>query len=196
VLLFCLNDVTEKYLTLKRFGGTGVDYHGVLDGSLNRIVLSIASMRKYSSLLTALTPSRASARRQEAYSVGMLWTAPDAEHVREAWQQAETELDELRKECHQNRLHLLMAVAPYREQMIDVPEIDRPQQRLRQYAARCNLEFLDLRPELFDTTASPEDAQSLFIDSSHFTREGNAIVSRMIADKLRALAWPRNDDQL
>ena len=150
-------------------------------------------MRKYSSLITALTPSRTTARRQEAYSVSMLWKAPDAAHISEAWAQAEKELDELRDVCRQNNLQLLIAVAPFREQMVEDAAIGRPQQRLKDYADRSQTALIDLRPELLAGDAASSGVDTLFLDSAHFSAEGNRVVARLIAERIEAMARTPED---
>ena len=190
VLLFCLNDVTEKYKTLRRFGGTGLDYHGVIDGGASKLLLYLARVRKYSSLITAIMPDRASSRRQEEYSVAKLWTQPEAPHVQAAWEQAEKELDELRAVCDENGVALIVAVAPFREQLTDAAGIDAPQRILADYSNRHGVRFVDLRPSFLWEIRHGKSVEQVFMDSSHPTPFGYTLVAGLIADEIESLLEP------
>jgi len=185
VLLFCLNDVTEKYMSLRRFGGSGLDYHGVVDGSAERLLHVLAWLRPYSSLATALTPTRADAQRYEAYSVHRLWEDPNSTVVTEAWEQAERELDELRRTCETHGVGLLIAVVPFRDQLTDVPAIDAPQRRMERYTRSRGLAFVDVRPHLAAALQAGRQQDELYMDSSHLTVAGNSIITEAIAEQFR-----------
>lgn len=187
VVLFCLNDVTEKYLALSRFGGTGLEYHGVADGSAGRWFQVLVRMRSYSALVTALTPTATDARRREIYSVRMLWEQPDREHIREAWTQAEGELDELHAVCQKHELRLILAVAPVLEQFADTAGIDAPQRRLHRYAHSRGIEYVDLRASFAARTAQRGvGVETLYMDGIHPNAAGSALIAEVIADRIGA----------
>lgn len=188
VLLFCLNDVTEKYLSLRRFRGTGLEYHGVADGSGGRFFQALVALRPHSSLITALTPTQADAQRREAYSVRMLWEQPEVRHVRAAWGQAESELDELRELCASHGIALLIAAAPYLAQFADTPGIGAPQRRIARYAESHGVEFADLKPFL-DAAATPANlpVKAFYMDEAHMTGAGNTVIAQTLVAKVAHL---------
>lgn len=189
VLLFCLNDVTEKYIALRSFGGTGLGYQGVADGAASWIFQQLVAIRRYSSLVTALTPTRVDAERREAYAVENLWKTPDASHVQAAWTQAEQELDELVELCRAEALGLLIAVAPYQGQYALGSEADLPQQRLAEYARARGVAFLDLKPGLARLSRAAGHApERLYLDQSHFNTSGNLAIAELLWEQFTGTA--------
>ena len=184
VLLFCLNDVTEKYLVLRAFGGTGLDYHGVVDGSAGRLLTLLVQMRHYSALATALTPSSAEAERKEAYAISRLWEQPFPQHLEEAWSQTERELEELVALCERQGIGLLVAMAPHRAQVTGGAALNAPQKRLERWAQERSVAFMDLLPDLRERSGDGSRASvgRLFLDAGHLTAEGNHIIAAAIVE--------------
>ncbi len=178
VLLICLNDITEKYLALKSFGGTGLGYHGVADGGAGKLFHWMVAYRRYSSLLSALTPTRVTAEKREAYSVRALWDRAQSPEIVEAWRQQEEEIEELRELCDRHGLGLVVAVAPYRLQFIGSEISNEPQERLAKFVEQQGIEFLDLKPAFADVAADRDvQPETFFRDGAHFTAEGNVIIA-------------------
>lgn len=188
VLLFCLNDVTEKYIALRSFGGTGLGYQGVADGAASWIFQQLVAVRRYSSLVTALTPTRVDAERREAYAVENLWKTPDAAHVHAAWTQAEKELDELVELCRAEGLGLLIAVAPYQGQYALGAEADVPQRRLAEFARARGVAFVDLKPGLARLSRAAGHApERLYLDQSHFNTSGNLAIAEILLEQFKGV---------
>lgn len=184
VLLFCMNDVTEKYVRVRAFGGTGLGYHGVADGAAGRMFKLLVAARPYSAMAKFLTPTRNQAERRQSYAVMKLWEEPDAPAIQQAWEQTEKELDELVDYCAEHRLGLLLAVAPFATQPEAGAAADAPQRRLERYAARRGVAFVDLWPGL-DARARQmgKTLRDLFLDRSHFTETGNQVIADLIAER-------------
>ncbi|MBI4718389.1 MAG: hypothetical protein HY763_11330 [Planctomycetes bacterium] len=181
VLLFCLNDVTEKYLALRSFGGTGIGYHGVADGTAGFAFRWLLAARPYSSVIQLLTPTRSEADRRQAYAVRALWEQPHAPHLEDAWRRAEAELSELAAYCRERNIALLVAVAPYRSQFSlgDVAFV--PQRRLHAYLASLSVPSIDLVGALTECARIAELVpEALFLDGAHLNAQGNRCVAAAI----------------
>lgn len=186
ILLICLNDITEKYTALRSFGGTGLGFQGVPDGTGAWFFRSIAHLRHYSGILTALTPTTAEAQRREAYAVRLLWEQPYAAQIEEAWQQQEIELDKLVDLNRSEELGLLLAVVPYRSQLANPRSRNAPQRRLSDYSQEHKLAFLDLMPALLrEAELGGMSPESFFLDDSHLTAQGNGVVAQAVAEAFK-----------
>lgn len=189
VLLFCMNDVTERYVRIRAYGGTGLGYHGVADGAASLFFKAFVAVRPYSSIAKFLTPTRDEAERRQAYAVMQLWEEPEAAHILDAWEQAEQELAELVALCKEHDLGFLLAVAPFVTQLDGGETADAPQRRLEKFAAEQGIAYVDLWPEL-DTHAQRigKKLSDFYIDRSHFTEAGNQAIAGIIADRFTTAA--------
>ena len=187
VVLFCMNDVTEKYVRVRAYGGTGLGYHGVADGAANLLFKAFVAIRPYSSIATFLTPKKDEAERRQAYAVMQLWQEPEAPQILEAWEQAEKELAELAAYCRENDLGFLLAVAPFATQLDAEGTADAPQRRLKEFAARQQIAMIDLWPHMDDHARRiGKKLADFYIDRSHFTEAGNQAIAEIIADQFTA----------
>lgn len=184
VLLFCMNDVTEKYIRVRAYGGTGLGYQGVADGAAGLIFKLFVAVRPYSSIARFLTPSRNEAERRQAYAVTRLWQEPEAPQILDAWKQAEKELDELVAYCHAHSMGLLLAVAPFATQLDENARADAPQRRLESFAAARGAAFVDLWPDMEAyAKKTGKRLADWYIDRSHFTEAGNQAIAEMVAER-------------
>jgi lysophospholipase L1-like esterase len=174
LLGFCLNDVTERYVTLADYGGPRFFMRNVDTwrdvGALRRLWLSSAVRSAFA------ISARGLASRLETYNVGSLWRRPDAPEIRAAWQLVFGELDELAAAVQADGARLALVAFPYRLQLRDA-RAALPQQTLAQFAAARGIELLDLLPLL---QAQP-DARRLFLDANHLSAAGTLRVAEWIA---------------
>lgn len=187
ILGFCLNDVTERYSALARYGGERffmltVDTETDLD-------LLVRLWRRSAIRTAFVRTARSAAQRREMYAVRKLWETPNAPHIQAAWAQVMSELDELTETCRAAGIELVVVLYPFRDQLLDPSGSRIPQDRLCGHLSTRGVPHLDLLGPLASLGIPPD---SLFMDADHFTSRGARLVAAVIAEFLldcRAVVW-------
>jgi lysophospholipase L1-like esterase len=211
VIQFVLNDVAEPYKVLRRFGGKGIDYHGVEDVPYLDWMLSQRSAfylfgKDMAARLRfgALTPEgvRAAAVRKETQLSWQAGADEPGDAVTKAawedclgWMQREIDL------CKSHGMSVVLVATPVEFQLHD-PSRTYAQRRLGELAARNAIAYVDLlvaleqqvRAEMRERPGSAiADArravwQRYFLDHDHLTPAGHELVANVLEPLLVPIA--------
>lgn len=174
LLGFCLNDVTERYVSVAEYGGPRFFMRSV---DTSRGVGRIGGLWLSSAIRIAFTrTARSLEKRIEVYNVGSLWQRAESTEIREAWDVVFEELDDLIAAVHQDGARLAVVLFPYQIQLKN-PRASLPQRALVDFFRSKDVAFVDLLP-LMEAEPHP---RALFMDPNHLSSVGAKRVSRWIA---------------
>jgi lysophospholipase L1-like esterase len=180
VVGFVLNDLTEP-LSLVRYGGHGEGWQlarsarGVLDRWLSASALATAIRDGVAAVRFGRDVQRGAAIA-EAGDVLRLVTQPRAALWQKSWHIAETNLAQIFAAARERGVGAALIVFPYAFQLDAPQRTAGPQRRLVAFAQSQGVPVLDLLPLL----AARRDAP-LFLDGSHLSEEGHALVAQLVA---------------
>jgi len=180
VLQVCLNDVVERYLRLAQYGGDnvflGIDTREGIPGAFG------FAMRNCKSFELLMRYLQRRSRRREAYDVEKLAQDQLSPELEEAWENALEEIETIRRVTEQNRIPLLLVIAPYQFQMADPGRRSQPQQRLVKYARSKGIPYVDLLPGFVEFARDRGlVGTQLFNDPSHFSIFGHEAAAKLLA---------------
>ena len=177
---FVLNDLTEP-LSLVRYGGGGEGWQlarsarGVLDRWLSASALATA-IRDGVAAVRFGRDVQQGAAAVEAGDVLRLVTQPRAALWQKSWQLAESNLAQIFAAARERDVGVALIVFPYAFQLEAPQRTASPQRRLVAFAQAQGIPVLDLLPLLAAQPGAP-----LFLDASHLSEEGHAVVADAIA---------------
>ena len=198
VLQFTLNDIVEPFVFLRRFGGEGVDYHGVEDVSRAHFYLSQKSaLYLYlRDLLRALRlgDSRPDTQRtreahKEAYAASRLVDHPDDPKLAEAWEEYMHWLSRIRRTAARRELPMVLLLSPFQFQLEQAADRAHPQRRLTQWCEEEEVTCVDvlallrqgLEARMGTGPTNPQAVRAFwreyFMDHDHYKQEGHRQVA-------------------
>lgn len=208
MLEFCMNDVTEPFVSNREFGGTTLDYHGVWQttSGLLGYLLTDTGIGRLLQKLRAPAESLEQKKRLESYNVVELaeegMTNP---RYKEAWGIVLRDLGEVNQVVREHHLPFVLLVFPFTFQIID-PTVRGPQKILADFAKEHDMAVMDLtglfERNIYDDAQlvaflrkrgySPADIErffswrvrKFFLDSDHPAPAGHRIVAEALADYL------------
>jgi lysophospholipase L1-like esterase len=209
VIQFVLNDVVEPYKVFRRFGGKGIDYHGVddvpyLDWTLSQRSAFYLFLKDMAARLRFAALTREGVREGAVGQERRLsWQAaadePGDAAVQEAWREC---LDWMQREidlCRQHDMRVVLLAMPQDFQLLE-PSRRYAQRRLAELASRNAIAYVDLLPVLegrvhAEMEAAPgagiADARRTvwrryFLDQDHLTPAGHELVAELLEPRLVA----------
>lgn len=155
---FVLNDVIEPYKVYRRFGGLGIDYHGVedisyLDWFLGRHSAFYRFLKDRFARLRfgAGTPEEVKRKAKEIEALD--WNAaayePTDPKIKEAWAECLRQLQKIVELCRKNNAACVLIVSPVDFQLFQ-PDLRYAQSRLKAFASENRIACLDLLEPLED----------------------------------------------
>jgi len=180
LLGFCLNDVTERYTSVAKYGGRRIFMKNV-DTSAG-MSWPRRMWRQLAVRQALVTLQRGSARRGENYRVEKLWTDPTAQHVKEAWQLVFDEIDRLAQAVDESGANFMVVIFPYSFQLPVNGPGDGPQRALTGHLETRGIQFFDVLGPLKQSGEPPE---VFFVDDNHFSASGSLVVARQIAELIQ-----------
>jgi len=208
VVGFCMNDVVEPFVVNRKFGGTGFDYHEVVQIQ-NPLISFLFNETGYGRLLQRMRSkalSRETEVKKEIFNVRTLAAhSGDDPKLREAWRIVWNDLDRIYALARENKIRPLLLIFPYTFQLFD-PDLQAPQEMLKANATESGVDFIDLtkvfsdrirkeveeysrnekptRPLRADLPPAKHFTEMYFLDSNHLTAEGHRVVAQQIFDYL------------
>lgn len=178
VLMFCLNDVTSRYVNLAQYGGgdefLGMDTWSFVPGVRGWLLRYSRAAQVFSRAL------QRRAREREEYDVSKMARDEWSVELEEAWNLVLEEIDSIAALARGGDLPLLVAIVPYRFQMRDPAKSRQPQDRLIEALQERGIPFLDLLPELVRMGSGA----TLFRDPSHLSIAGHRETARILFERL------------
>jgi len=174
LLGFCLNDVTERYVSVVEYGGPRFFMMNVdtsrSPGPLREVWLSSAIRSVFT------RAARAYGKRSEIYDVTSLWQRSDTPEIQEAWGVVLDELEQLIASVRDDGIPLGVVVFPYRMQLNETRSAP-PQRLLADFLDRRGVAHLDLLPLM----ESERDPERFFLDANHLSEAGSRRTAEWIA---------------
>jgi lysophospholipase L1-like esterase len=202
---FCMNDLVEPFVVDNRFGGVGVDYHGITQAS-SVLTSYLLNETGYGRLVQDLRNRRKSvelAKRWEMFSVKEISrTSVGDSKFSENWRIVLSDLDRLYAAAKERNIRIVLLIFPYTFQLENV-KFQEPQRILSQHAKSRDVDVIDFTEVfeklIFDETIvhllsekgfSEKDIGALygdriqryFLDSDHYTVEGHKVVASILYD--------------
>lgn len=204
---FCMNDLVEPFVVDQRFGGVGVDYHGITQAS-SVLTSYLLNETGYGRLVQDLRNRHKSvevAKRWEMFSVKEIsQTSFGDSKFSENWRIVLSDLDKLYAAAKERNIRIVLLIFPYTFQLANA-KFQEPQRILIQHAKSRDVDVIDFT-EVFGNLIfdggivqllkekgfSEKDIRALygdrmqryFLDSDHYTVEGHKIVASILYDYL------------
>lgn len=202
---FCMNDLVEPFVVDRRFGGVGVDYHGITQAS-SVLTSYLLNETGYGRLVQDLRNRQKSvevAKRWELFSVKEISQTPFGDSkFSENWRIVLSDLDRLYAAAKERNIRIVLLIFPYTFQLAN-GKFQEPQRVLSQHAKSRDVDVIDFTEVLgkliFDEGIvqflkekgfSEKDIRALygdrvqryFLDSDHYTVEGHKVVASILYD--------------
>jgi len=214
ILQFLLNDVIEPYHVFRRFGGKGIDYHGVRDIPYFDYLLSQNSAF-YLFLKEMMANIRSSgldndelareAADREIYSSKNALLHPEIPEIAAAWEECRKWLNKIIELCRKRETDLIVICTPMRFQF----KLDGDDYHFKaaEICEKQNVEYIDFFPlfkkrmlqEYYNAqNQAPVTAEMLmkeiypryFIDHDHFTIEGHQFAGKVLYELISEKIQP------
>jgi lysophospholipase L1-like esterase len=161
ILQFTLNDVTEPYRVLRKYGGKGKDYHKVEDCPYYDYLLSQHSAfylflkdmihRIMYKTLDRDELQKKAQDREEFYVAANLIRKPDDPQIKEAWDECLGWMQRIIDLTKKERLPCILLVSPFSFQFpLSDQSVAYPQNILKEFAIKNDIIFIDLLELLND----------------------------------------------
>lgn len=210
---FCMNDVTEPFVTDRELGGVGVDYLGMAQTS-GRLLNYISNETGYGRLAEKIRDASIKAaikKREETYNVGYMAGHPRDPAIEKAWNEVLSDLELVYSLGREKNIKVVLLIFPYTFQLA-YRSLLTPQETLLAHAREHKVDVIDLTPAfehlVSDKNASSthstaeeiaqatkERARRYFFDENHLTPEGHKVVAEKLCNYLDASA-PRPQSAL
>jgi lysophospholipase L1-like esterase len=196
---FCLNDLTEPLVVDTRYGGVGVDYHGVAQAP-SRIFSYLLNETGYGRLVQRIRDSGKSVeleRRWELYNTekAALSTVDDPTFA-QGWEITLSSFGNIYDLAGENNIPVVLLICPHTFQIAG-DRYRNPQKILYAHARSKNVDVIDMTPvfeelifdeklaPLIESGASFDEIEELYsdrmrkyiFDHVHYTPEGHRVVA-------------------
>jgi lysophospholipase L1-like esterase len=202
---FCMNDLVEPFVVNRRFGGVGVDYHGIMQTSsvLTSYLLNETGYGRLVQKLRSRGKSVERAKRWEMFSVEAISRTPFGDpKFMDNWRIVLDDLDKLYAAAKERKIRVALLIFPFTFQLANT-KFKEPQRVLSQHAKSREVDVIDftevfekiifdddIAPSLMENAFSPNDVRTLygdklhryFLDGDHYTVEGHKIVASILYD--------------
>lgn len=193
VIGFCLNDLTEPFVSSKALGGTGIGYQGFPatgSGAIGYFWSDTGYGRFFQNLLSG-KQRVAAAKREETYNVANIARAERNDPVYgPAWDKTLADLRSIYALTAERGIRTLLAVFPYKFQILD-RTCRRPQAILAEHAKEAGIEFVDLLTVFEESVGGAgnpdEKLRRYFLDDNHLSPEGHLLVATVLRDYFEPL---------
>lgn len=192
VLQFCLNDVFASFnpdkLWEQRFANGWIHPGPPLCWSgIGRAIYTWKHLARTSTGLLA------EGARVEWFGVSELLKKQESPRVREAWDRTMQSLDRIEAACRKAGIPLVLIVFPVADQVLDANASTQSQARLRTWASKYGVPFVDVLPEYLRRFPNRNEAhRNLCKDLTHPTVEGHRVAAELLAIELEQLSVVRS----
>lgn len=206
---FCMNDVTEPFVINRDFGGTGLDYHRVMQVS-NPFLSYLLNETGYGICIQKLRSRSTSLERErlrEIYNVKhMTLHSKNDPKIQEAWRIVLADLSKVYNFAKGNNVDLVLLIFPYTFQFLN-DDLKFPQKILIKHAQQHSIDFIDFTQVFEDIIFSDinvityvkqeqfsyddinrlyqKEIDKYFLDNDHYTIEGHRIVALKLFEYLK-----------
>jgi len=202
---FCMNDLVEPFAVDQRFGGVGVDYHGITQASsvLTSYLLNETGYGRLVQYVRNRHKSIELAKREEIFSLKEATQASfDDSKFSENWRITLADLDKLYAAAKERNIRIVLLIFPFTFQLTNA-KFQEPQRILSEHAKSRDVDVIDFT-KVFEKLLFDDDVvqlltqkgfsdkeirglywnkiQRYFLDSDHYTVEGHKVVASILYD--------------
>jgi lysophospholipase L1-like esterase len=202
---FCMNDLAEPFVVDNRFGGVGVDYHGITQASSigTSYLLNETGFGRLVHYVRNRHKSIELEKRWEMFSVKKISRASlDDAEFSENWRIVLADLDRIYTTAKKRNIRIVLLIFPYTFQLAD-KGFQKPQRILSDHAKSREVDVIDFTEVfaklIFDEGVvrllmqkgfSENEVRALyggrirkyFLDDDHYTVEGHRVVASVLYD--------------
>lgn len=196
---FCLNDLTEPLVVDTRYGGVGVDYHGVAQAP-SRLFSYLLNETGYGRLVQNIRDRGKSVELEQRWELfntekAALATVDDPAFA-QGWELTLSSFGNIYDLAAENDIPVLLLICPHTFQLVG-DRYRNPQRILTAHARSKNVDVIDMTPVfeelIFDENLAPlveagtpfEELEKLYgdnmrkyiFDHVHYTSEGHGVVA-------------------
>jgi lysophospholipase L1-like esterase len=194
VVGFCMNDITEPYIANTAYGGSGLDYHGILQSPKSWMAY-VANETGFGRLAIRLRqriersrPSMERLARAETYSVYRMAQRSETDSVFiAAWARALSDLSRIYQLAESREIPLVLIIFPFVLQL-DEESLQPPQRILKRHAEEQGVGYIDMTEIAEQLRANGVALEDIFLDKDHYTPKGHGIVAQSLLRYLRSHA--------
>ncbi|MEM7158682.1 MAG: SGNH/GDSL hydrolase family protein [Myxococcota bacterium] len=205
---FCMNDVTEPFVVNTKYGGTGLDYHGVTQtpNPISGLLSNETGIGRLMQKLAQSGKSLETAKRYEVYNArAMALESRTNPEFQEGWKIVLEEMGRLYQVAKDNDLPIVLLILPYTFQLND-PDTLEPQKILIEHAKEHGVDVIDFIPIFAEEILqekeliallekqgkTPEEIRKYFawrineyfFDQDHFREPGHDLVAKHVYEWL------------
>ena len=192
VVGFCMNDVTEPYMVNKAYGGSGLDYHGILQISQPWVAYLVneTGFGRFAIYIRGrITKKFASAEREarkEIYNVRKMteFSQTDPVYI-EAWKHVLNDLSETYDLAGKEKIPIVLIIFPFTFQLGN-EKLQEPQRILKQHAEQHHVSYLDMTEVVERLIVDGIPVSDLFLDGDHYTVKGHGVITNFLLQHLIA----------
>jgi lysophospholipase L1-like esterase len=186
VVGFCMNDLTEPFVVNQELGGTGLDYHGVVQSSswVMSTLMNETGLGRLAQKVRRFGQQREEARLIEIHSVKKASRAsPDASEFSAGWELVLSHLEKMHAVAQDKKIPFVLLVFPYAFQLGDSDQ-QEIQRHLVSWAKGRGITTLDFTPTfeslISGSRRSKAAASRFFLDHIHLTPDGHQVVANRL----------------
>ncbi|RJP77181.1 MAG: hypothetical protein C4524_08640, partial [Candidatus Zixiibacteriota bacterium] len=160
---FCLNDVTEPFIVDPRFGGVGIDYHGIIFTRYSPLTY-LLNETGFGRLIQTLKEGSAAEvetalalnTRNMVHNVRDMVVNSATGKMHEGWDPVMSSMDEIYRIGREQQRPVVLLLFPFTFQL-GRPETREPQRLMAEHAARHQVPCLDLTDFLTERVREAND---------------------------------------
>ena len=181
-----MNDVSEPLVVNKSYGGTGLDYHGVLQTSQDFIgyLINETGFGRLSLMMRLLLIRRERLALCAIYNVYQMLKNPQKPQFLEAWERVLNDLTQIYNLTKHLNIPVVLMIFPHRFQ-VGNKKLQKPQQTLKSHADQNEVSYLDITQIIEKHLIKGDTLDNIFLDQDHYTVHGHNIVAGELLNHLK-----------
>ena len=187
VVGFCMNDVTEPYVVNKSYGGTGLDYHRVLQTSED-VIGYLANETGFGRLALMARLKLSKSERLALIETHNVYDMAQNSHTRpefiEAWEHALSDLTKIYELAKTVAIPVVLIIFPHRFQ-IRKEKYQEPQQIIKSHAEQNAVSYLDMTEIIEKHIADGDTIDNILLDQDHYTVHGHHLIAHELFKHLK-----------
>jgi len=216
---FCMNDVTEPFVVNRKYGGTGLDYHGVVQTSsyIASYIINETGYGRFFQNLFFHSKSLKAEKRKEIYNVKYMAShSLSDKRIEEAWREVLSYMKKIVDIGSTHHIKVLLMIFPHTFQLKN-SALKVPEKILKDFARGEGIDVIDFtdifekyifRGHVVDDLIKDKFTQReihnlysekisrYFLDKDHYTVEGNQVVARELYNYLIHNVFARNKNSM
>lgn len=181
ILGFCLNDLTEPFRVNRNLGGTGFDYHKILQSS-DWLMAYLSNETGFGRLIQYLFYRSKSIdpKKQELEDVKSICLNASNKLFKRNWEITLNDIQKFYDFSRERKIDIILLIFPYTFQLFS-PDLQLPQKILINHAEKNNVKVIDftevLENKLISGHTNTNDYSKYFLDEDHYSYEGHKLIA-------------------